>query len=879
MARQLGLLTIDLIAKIGGFTEGMTKAERVADQKSREMERKMKERSEAVEKAWTGIGAAITAGIAGITVGSVFSKVLTESKNAEQEQALLAAALKATGNQAGYSQDRLNEMAAAMEGITTKSAGEFNQAQTVLLGFTNIVGEQLPQALKQAANFSVRTGADMKSAAETVGRALDIPSVGMASLARQGFKFSESQIEAAQKLEQTGRIAEAQQMVLDALEETYGGAAEAARDTFGGAIDGLRNTLNGLMTGDGGSLDGAKNAINDLTGTLSSSSTKAAFETIVGWVVSLTNMVITSTANIVAFVNSADKLGALTGTDAFGKMKSQAEGARAEVKRLGDQLDRNQEALSRDPSNVILQRSVANTRKLVDAAMSRAAGASNTLKDWANAAATVVKVDPLLPPNMTPKTHGAVNLKDGSDKPAKSKSGAGKSQADKDAEAADRYIQKLKEQAEQVTQMTALEKLLFDVREGSVKFATAAKAQEAEQYAILADFTKSGIEHEKERIRLQEEGKHVTEQMRTPLERMGDEQQRINGLFAAGAISMETQRRALAQLKSDAMGGADVERWVTGEVKPLSGGMFDDQTARYKAEEVAELDRYEAQLKRLQEALAAQQVERDRANVLEEQFAQEHAARMAQIEKAKSDLMLNNMAQGFGEMSQNLSEFSKQFGIKNKAMLATMKAAAIAQTVIQTYQSAQSAYAAMAGIPFVGPALGIAAAAAAVAGGLARVNAIRSEGFAAGGYTGPGGKYELAGVVHKGEGVLSQEDMQALGGPQAFEAFRQSLHGGGPALGGYATGGAVGVAPQGLGSYSAVSMPMAPAARSDFAKQQLSAAPIVNVIEDASKAGQIEQTQNADGSYSTNVFVRNIRNGGEEATALETTYGLTRRGR
>lgn len=109
-------------------------------------------------------------------------------------------------------------MAAAMEGITTKSAGEFNQAQTVLLGFTNIVGEQLPQALKQAANFSVRTGADMKSAAETVGRALDIPSVGMASLARQGFKFSESQIEAAEKLEQTGRIAEAQQIVLNALE-------------------------------------------------------------------------------------------------------------------------------------------------------------------------------------------------------------------------------------------------------------------------------------------------------------------------------------------------------------------------------------------------------------------------------------------------------------------------------------------------------------------------------------------------------------------------------------------------------------------------------------------------------------------------------------
>ncbi|SLM22559.1 phage tail tape measure protein, lambda family [Stenotrophomonas indicatrix] len=47
--------------------------------------------------------------------------------------------------------------------------------------------------------------------------------------------------------------------------------------------------------------------------------------------------------------------------------------------------------------------------------------------------------------------------------------------------------------------------------------------------------------------------------------------------------------------------------------------------------------------------------------------------------------------------------------------------------------------------------------------------------FSIGGYTGPGGKHEPAGIVHKGEGVLSQEDMAALGGPSAFLALRSSL--------------------------------------------------------------------------------------------------------
>ena len=52
------------------------------------------------------------------------------------------------------------------------------------------------------------------------------------------------------------------------------------------------------------------------------------------------------------------------------------------------------------------------------------------------------------------------------------------------------------------------------------------------------------------------------------------------------------------------------------------------------------------------------------------------------------------------------------------------KAAAIASTLISTYQGAQDSYTSLAKIPVVGPALGIAAAAAAVAGGLANVKAI-----------------------------------------------------------------------------------------------------------------------------------------------------------
>ncbi|MGL5904199.1 MAG: hypothetical protein ACRCZO_16070 [Cetobacterium sp.] len=57
---------------------------------------------------------------------------------------------------------------------------------------------------------------------------------------------------------------------------------------------------------------------------------------------------------------------------------------------------------------------------------------------------------------------------------------------------------------------------------------------------------------------------------------------------------------------------------------------------------------------------------------------------------------------------------------------ALYKAAAITQTIIETYKGATAAYASLSTIPIVGPALGVAAAAAVTAAGLANVAKIRS---------------------------------------------------------------------------------------------------------------------------------------------------------
>ncbi|MBE6311328.1 MAG: phage tail tape measure protein [Bacteroidales bacterium] len=88
----------------------------------------------------------------------------------------------------------------------------------------------------------------------------------------------------------------------------------------------------------------------------------------------------------------------------------------------------------------------------------------------------------------------------------------------------------------------------------------------------------------------------------------------------------------------------------------------------------------------------------------------------------------------------------------------------VIQTIAQTAIAGLNAYSSTMAIPLVGPALAPAAMALAIATGMLQVAALKkqqqaaeAEGYASGGFTPKGGKYEPAGIVHKGEWVASQE--------------------------------------------------------------------------------------------------------------------------
>jgi len=163
------------------------------------------------------------------------------------------------------------------------------------------------------------------------------------------------------------------------------------------------------------------------------------------------------------------------------------------------------------------------------------------------------------------------------------------------------------------------------------------------------------------------------------------------------AIQFDKERDlAQAQIEEQAAQRRLVER--DAEFEATKKNVF--RTLALKAEEL--------EIQRRAEIDAAERIGADTFFI-----EQKYANATLELEKSKTDAKLA-LAEGFAGNLKTI--FGEQTAIG--------KAAAIAETTINTYRGATAAYSALAGIPVIGPALGIAAAAAAIAAGLRNVKQI-----------------------------------------------------------------------------------------------------------------------------------------------------------
>lgn len=211
-----------------------------------------------------GLLGPITAIAGAFLSGISLRQFIDSSSEAQAVQVQLAAALKSTGGAAGQTIDMLNEHAASLQKITNYGDEAINSAQGVLLTFKNIRGEEFTKATEAVLDLSQAMKMDLQSASLQVGKALNDPILGMTALGRAGIQFSEAQKAVIKDFAETGRMAEAQKLILAELETQFGGSAKAARDTLGGALTSLGNAWGDLFELTQGATSGVQAAIEAL---------------------------------------------------------------------------------------------------------------------------------------------------------------------------------------------------------------------------------------------------------------------------------------------------------------------------------------------------------------------------------------------------------------------------------------------------------------------------------------------------------------------------------------------------------------------------------------------------------------------------------------
>lgn len=217
----------------------------------------------------SGIGSVGIAAVAGLAaVGALTAGYVSTTRaaaEAERAHFRIEGAMRATGNAAGVTRREIEDFAQSLSRETLASIGPAREAAASLLTFRSIAGQTFFDTLKFAQDMSASLGGDLLSRTRQLAKALEDPARGMSELREVGIKFTESQIVLAKSLVETGRVAEAQAIIIDTLGGKFKDIAELEAAGLIGKLDTLSHEWTTLMEAMGDT-SGAKLATDGLTG-------------------------------------------------------------------------------------------------------------------------------------------------------------------------------------------------------------------------------------------------------------------------------------------------------------------------------------------------------------------------------------------------------------------------------------------------------------------------------------------------------------------------------------------------------------------------------------------------------------------------------------
>lgn len=797
-SRSLGTLTLDVIAKVGGFVGGMDKAGRSSEKWRKDVEKNAK-------AVGTAIGAAVAAGVtalAAFTVSTVnaaseISRLSAVAGSNTDEFQRYAAGAKAVGIESDKFADILKDVNDKVGDFLLNGGGELQDFFKTIAPKVGVTAEQFrnlsgPQALQLFSSSLEKAGlsqAEMTQQMESLANdaTLLLPllldnGAGFNVLGdaaeKAGAIMDQKTIAATQNLAAAGWLAQQsmagiKNQLASALMPTLSGYSDILFDlsqdteTMTALSDGLRAVMD----------FGAKTALA------------------LAYAVELTGKSISGLVDIIG--------GSFEGVD-LSKPLEAIDKIRENSSRLAGDVGKDLDKLDERYNKLWVR---------VDQAGS-SGQASGKIKEIAGALALVNKEG--AKGTFKAPTAEALAAAKAAEQAAKKLQG----QFDTAEEGYKRQIALINTETDKRKDATEITRLQFELESGNLKGLSEQRQEKLKQLATELDRLKQ--------LKKANEDAQAVSQFKTSVKHQLEIDQRgLNVDFGNAYNSDEVRQRALEMVAieqdyQDQM--ADLLKQRNGN--KISQSVYEQETAVLNdalAERMEMQRRYYQDLDKLQQNGTAGFIS--------------GFATQAQAAMDLYSTMQSVGADTFQSLTDTLTQWAETGKLDVKGFASTfiqsMGHALLSYAAAQVAMAALSAFTAMIGVPFVGPAIapGAAIAAAGAAGVLMTAVGSAIDGQAHDGidYVPADGTWNLK----KGERVTTAETSAKL--DRTLDSVAKTSTQG--------------------------------------------AAPAVNIYEDSSRAGQVKTSTGPDGKQLVDVFVSNIRGQRDIAKVLEETYGLKRRGR
>ncbi|MDE4797444.1 phage tail length tape measure family protein [Klebsiella pneumoniae] len=276
-------------------------------------------------------------------------------------------------------------------------------------------------------------------------------------------------------------------------------------------------------------------------------------------------------------------------------------------------------------------------------------------------------------------------------------------------------------------------------------------------------------------VKILDDYRKMQEQVKTKDERTNDLLKTRLELLEKAKATGQLKPGEYEKTRADIYQNTDMQlpstvRNVVGNLTPTGGrlsGTFEGMQGQ--------INEYDQAQQELQRWLAAQEEAYAKAGEITAEgearmtSIRQRAADANQVIEAQKNTIISAATQSLFDSTAEIMRtgFGEQSAIY-KVAFAASKAFAIADSMVKIQRAIASG---AVSAPYPANIIAMASIAAQTASIVSNIQAVSGVGFASGGYTGPGGKFQPAGIVHKGEYVFDQASTNRIGVSQ-LEALR-----------------------------------------------------------------------------------------------------------